>query len=463
LIIDMNLFTAILPDNERNIKLLFLMFFLGLIPGLVMAFAQASGIKILFSIFFILCLIMLRIKIPQLILLLTLVPMIFTFVSQDLANLVISAVVLFGLIWIGAKVALGRACFEHSTILEIIMAIYFFFALNIIISVLYNSTLNMYSISESVRYASYACMLFVLYYFMNKMKIITNLVLTALVVSVAIAVYSCYLAFDIGAKNLLQFAGVAMHGIRIGFTNANTIATVIANSIPIVMAYCMFGVERKWKLLSLVLLIFLILVWLPLNSRSSYLFIFGAVLTLVLFHNRRRLYLSIIIGVILGGYILVISDIFPLLKIFLRLEKGLTYRGDLWTAAIRMFAESPILGKGPEYFDRFKFYYMDPGFGRYTSGYNFGLSPHNVLLMRAVDMGIFAIVAQIFLWIIPIVIFVKDAKIVRHSRFYFLYLASGATLVGMVLRSITEVGNNVFSIIALVMLLRIPLLINNAD
>jgi O-antigen ligase len=459
-----NLFLQdILPASEDKIQIILMMVSLSLVSCITAILFPTYILKVIIIACLVLGLIIFKIRILQFMLLLTFLPMLFPIISQDLASLVISGLILFGLALLGGRVAFGQERLEHNKIFIAVVLLYFFFSFNTIISTFCNSSISAFTISESIRYFFYAGMLIVLYYFMTSTQIIRNLILTAIAASIAIATSSYYLAFTLGIRDLLLFGGIGMHGIHIGNTNANTIATVIANSMPILLAYWIFGIDKKKRYFCLFLCVYLFIIWLPLNSRSSYLFIFGALITLLMFHPRRWKYLSVISGLLLACYVVVASGIFPLLKVFLRLEKGLTNRGDLWTAAYRMFSESPLVGKGPDYFDKFKFYYMDPGYGRLTSGYNFGLSPHNVLLMRAVDMGIFAVIAQVLLWVLPIVVFIKNSKLIKFSQYYYIYLASGAILVGMVLRSIFEVGNNVFSAVALIIVIRMPELIKKND
>jgi O-antigen ligase len=201
----------------------------------------------------------------------------------------------------------------------------------------------------------------------------------------------------------------------------------------------------------------------PLNSRGSYLFTFAAFLALAMFHNRRNRFLLTIAGLFIAAYVVFATNVFPIFKILLRLENALTYREDLWDAAFRMIAESPVFGKGPDYFARFKYLYMDPGFGRFMIGAMSGLTPHNVLLYRAVDLGIPAVLVQLFLWIFPIMIFIKNSKFVKHSKYYYLYLACGAIWIGIIVRSMFDTGNNVVGMFALIIFLRMPKMIRDLE
>jgi O-antigen ligase len=104
---------------------------------------------------------------------------------------------------------------------------------------------------------------------------------------------------------------------------------------------------------------------------------------------------------------------------------------------------------------------MDPTVGRVGIGLTANASPHNLLLSRFVDLGIFGLAIQLLIWIIPIASFVKNEKYIRSSDNYFLYVGVAAILVGMYARWIFEVGGNVFGLIWAVILLKVDKLILN--
>ena len=132
------------------------------------------------------------------------------------------------------------------------------------------------------------------------------------------------------------------------------------------------------------------------------------------------------------------------------------YRGDLWSAAVRMINESPVLGKGFGFFDRFRFQYVDPGVGRIVIGSTGAISPHNMLLQKAVDLGIGASVALLFTWLLPIFYIVKNVKLLRQSQHFYLFAAFGAILVGSEVRDMFETGGTVLKIVLTAMIFKMP-------
>jgi O-antigen ligase len=455
---------AILPNYELDRKFIIPFGILITAVCLSMVLAPALAMNLVIVIFAISCILLFRIHVLQLVLISTMLPMILPFISQDMASIVISVLVTLSLSWIIGRIALGYGRLEHGWIIDIIIAFNIFFAINALVSTSYNSIFTIFAISEALKFIFYAGLLLIIYHYMNNISITQRLILTVIFASLLIATYCYYLASSvIGIKGFLMLGGMGMHGLSIGLSNANTISMVIANSIPILLAYIMFGHNKRKKLLCFLIFLYLLIIILPLNSRGTYLFIFTASFALIIFHNRRRRYLIIIAGLFVAGYIVMATNIFPILKLLLRLENALTYREDLWKAAFRMIAESPVLGKGPDYFMRYKFIYMDPSIGRFMIGSMGGLSPHNVLLLRAVDLGITAMLIQLFLWVFPIIIFIKNIKFVRYSQYFYLYLASGAIWIGIIFRSLFDTGNNVFGMIMLVTMLRMPIMLKKSS
>jgi O-antigen ligase len=227
------------------------------------------------------------------------------------------------------------------------------------------------------------------------------------------------------------------------------------------MAYLLYGNRRKMKRIYFCLFCSILAIWLLLNSRTDYLSIFVVVLVLIMFHRYRWRYISIIASFLFLGIIAIHT--IPLLKAALRLERGMTFREDLWQAAYRMILESPILGKGPGFYDRFKFMYMDPGIGRIAAGTLQNTTAHNTILMRAVDLGIGAAILQILFFAIPIFVFLKSVNEYKNSEHYHLYIALGLILIELELRSFFDTSGGVFVLIVSAIILKMPRLIRLAE
>ena len=401
-------------------------------------------------------LIFIKANVPQLLLLITIMPALFQIRIEQLGLVTFAVLIVSALFWIFAKTALGRGYFSHHRTLDILIAINIFFAFNTLISAFYNSALDQVAFMEIMRYLLYAGLISISYNFISDIGSIYKIIWTALAGSIAFSLAGYKIALSAGSHTFDLYGAAFLHASRIGLANANTIATVIANPLPILISYFMYGSKKSYKFLYLGIFSFLFLVWIVWNSRASYIYLFSAIFTLIMFNKNRWKYLSIIVAVAILIIVLTLARAVPILTDFLRLEMGLSHREVLWSAGLRMIAESPLLGKGPTFFDQNKYYYMDPNHGRLVSGTWTGISPHNVLIMRGVDMGILAIIAQIFYWIVPLVFFVKNAKKMAGSAYYYLYLATGAIWIGIIFRSQFDTGASIFSMIMLAAMFRLP-------
>jgi O-antigen ligase len=411
---------------------------------------------------FIAFLIVIRIHILQFLLLITIIPGVFPADFVRIANFAFSATVIVSLFWIASHIGLGYSHWKRNRSVELLVAINFLFALNMFFSSMYNSTNWLLTIIETTRFILYSGLIAVSYYFMNNFRVIQKVMWTGLAIAIPVAAFSFKTAMDMGMGQSIMKYGVAlMRQTVAGFVNPNALATLIAFPMPILLAYLMFRDGKNRKMLCLIILTFLAMAWLSLNSRANYVYLFTAFLTLTMFHKSRKKYLVTLMILIALCIILIATDAFPLLTMLLRLEGGVTYRDSLWKAAMRMVVESPLLGKGPGFFDQFKFHYMDPEAGRSIVGIWRGVAPHSVLVMRAVDMGIIAVIIQIFFWVLPIVSLVKNAKGLKNSEYYYLYLASGAMWAGLVFRSLTDTGGSVIGMLLLPVIYRIPQLTKN--
>lgn len=421
--------------------------------------APSLAAKSVVIIIMLVALILIKANVPQLLLLITIVPALFQIKMEQLGLAAFAILIASALFWSFAKTALGRGCLNHHRTLDVLIAINLFFAFNTFISALYNSALNQIAAMEIMRYLLYAGLIGISYDYISDIGSIQKVIWTALVGSIAFSLAGYKIALSAGEHTFDLYGAAFLHASRIGLANANTIATVIANPLPILISYLLYGGKKSYKFLYLIMFSFLFLVWIVWNSRASYIYLFSAIFTLILFNKNRWKYLSILAALAVLILVLALTRAVPILTDFLRLEMGLSHREVLWSAGLRMIAESPLLGKGPAFFDQNKYYYMDPGHGRLVSGTWTGISPHNVLIMRGVDMGILAIIAQIIYWVVPLVFFIKNAQKMAGSAYYYLYLAAGAVWIGIIIRSQFDTGASVFSMILLAAMFRLPQLI----
>ncbi len=452
---------SLFPDNRVNPRIFAVAAIISVLSCVITILLPAIPFQIFLLVLGSVLIIHYRVHVLLLILLLVTVATVLPDSFDQLTNALFTLLVFFVFLYLAASMLIAREKLQHSKYTDVLAILYLGFAINGAISSMYNSMLNQYAAAEIVRCIMYAGMLVASFHFIDNISLVKKVMWIFIVTAIALATYSYYLTVTLGPKAFVMQGITVMHGISGALANTNGTATLITYAMPIFLAYIMFGAEKRYRLMSSLIFIYILIVWIMLNSRGSYLFLFSSFIILILFHKNRWKYLSLILA---GVIILFISiNTIPILKLALRIQGGMTFREDLWQAAFRMIAENPILGKGFGYFDRFKFSYMDPGMGRSAMGIMYNLSTHNVLITRAVDMGIGAAIVQVVWWIIPAAYFIKHASQLRNSEYFYLYVAVGAIFIGLVIRCMFETSGTVVVLILTAMVFRVPNLIHNLD
>lgn len=454
---------GVLFDGRKKLGYFLPVVFIVLISCILSAWLPSITVKFLILVFVLVVIRILHMDMLQVLFLAALLGIIVPLQYRQLANLAFVLGVCLAAAWIVASVLLGYRRFDHHGQLDALAVIYILFAVNGTISTVNNGTLDSNAAIQIARYVLYGSAIAVTYHLIKDLKAVRRLMITLLVIAVIIATHGFQIAFTVGIKAFLIQGITYMHGLAGALSNPTFAAGVLTNAMPIPLAYLMFG-KDKWKhYLFLGLTIYFTLIWVLWNSRSNYLFLFSAFLTLLLFHEKRKRYLFAIVCFAVAAIVIIQSGMIPSLDKLLRIEGGLTYRGDLWQAAMGMIAESPILGKGFGYYGRFKFMYMDPGWGRRLTGTWEDLSPHNVLFEKAVQMGIGASLLQLILWTVPVVFMARNWRHIRHSEYFYLYAACGAIWVGIIFRSLFAIGGNLFGLFLLPIIFKMPMLVRREE
>jgi O-antigen ligase len=352
------------------------------------------------------------------------------------------------------KVLFKNEKVSNDSYLNVIIISYLILALNATMSIIYNSNISFFAIGEIAKYALSGIFIMLCFHLINNPQNIEKLFTTVLVMAILVATYGYYLVYKIGITAFIVVGSFVMHGVSGGMSNPGTLALVVLYPLPILISYLIFGGDSHKKRIYIFILIYLFPVWILWNSRGNYLFFLASFIMLLAFHKKKFKYYSIIISLSILAIISI--NLIPLLRQFLRLESGLTYRGDLWVSAFRMFAESPIFGKGPGYYSQFKYSYMDPGIGRNMVGMMSNSTPHNVLLLRAVDLGFGGVLAQVVIWIISLIALIRNSKYIKNSRYYYLYLGFGALVFGNMAYSMIDVGGSMIVLIVLAAMFKLP-------
>ncbi len=452
------------PDAGWRLLLFMLIIMFALFSSIITLCFPAFAKIIIVIIILLGILVIIRLSFLQLLLLITVIPSILPSFYVKISNIAFTLILITAVFWIIFSSDRYKYRWYRNSKLEIISSLYLFFAISMLLSSLYNSTSVVLCVFEIIRYIFYGGLILVSYYLMKDIKDIKKVLWTGLVVAVVIAFYSYKTAIDMGVGNAIMRYGIGIMRQSVSvFVNSNSIATLITFPMPLLISYIMYSNDKTRIKYCWIAFLFLAIPWFSLNSRANYLYLFTVYCILAIFHPKRNMHILVILSVILVITGIIVFNLFPILSMLLRLESGVTYRDSLWKAAIKMIQESPLLGKGPGYFEQYKFYYMDPEAGRAIVGNWQGVATHSFLIQRGVEMGLPAIIVQVFIWLYPIISFVKNAKYVESSNYKYLYLAGGAMWIGLICRSIMDTGGSVVGLLLLPLIFRIPELVHNKD
>jgi len=308
------------------------------------------------------------------------------------------------------------------------------------ISMYVNMRFDKRAILEVIRFFSLCPLFLIMFSFLKDVSVIKKIAATIIFVNLSITAYSYILLFDLGLQGFVLQGITAMHGYFEGFVNPNSMAMMICYSLPIIVAYLLFNKEKMIKNRYVYFcLVFIILIWLLWNSRSSYIYVFVSVVVLMGFHKKRKIFYSIII---FSGIAAILSlNYIPFAKDILRIESGLSLRESLWDSAINMFVQNPFFGTGPSSFSSIGYYYNESIIAKSIIGMGFGGGAHNLILQKMAELGFLSILIIIFCWFFMIYQFVKNHKMMRDSKYYYLYLAAFASIIGLIVRSAFESGD----------------------
>ena len=154
------------------------------------------------------------------------------------------------------------------------------------------------------------------------------------------------------------------------------------------------------------------------------------------------------------GVLVTVSAI-PLVKDLLRLEVGVSHRGEIWNAAIKMLRESPLFGKGPGAFNEMKYTYMSIN-TRAFFGAKANFSTHNLLLLRACELGLVGAISLVLFWLTSVIIIIKNTKFVKDTDLFPIFAGCCAIFIGSISRSFFESGGNYLVFLALAVIINAP-------
>lgn len=449
-------------------ELYFLLLFSILSPIAVLFFSGKVALLISMALFLSLVFVFLRVHIIQVFMLTLLLGGLFfqsnTYHFIIFYNVFFAFLIMYYFLYQCIKPELSDKISYHLEIAGFFLLLGFIAFLSMIVNARFTSR----GILETIRYFSLCPLFLILYFFMKDKIMISKMLATVMFISIFFAFYSYWIVYNMGLKGFLIYGITSLHGVHTELGNANSLAMIIGYSLPVLLSYMMFGKNKMKKPYVFLGVLFLIIIWFLCNSRSSYVYLFFSIILLISFHKKRLRYFALILLSIILGAVFLSS--LPILQDILRLESGLSLREELWKTAVEMIKDNPILGTGPGSYGEAKYYYMVPSKARNILGVTLGLSPHNLILAKASDLGIGAVVIILAFWFYVLYFLIKHEKDMRNSDYYYLYLASGAIFIGLIFRSIFEIGNmignarlneNILTLFFVALIFRLPTLIKD--
>ncbi len=232
------------------------------------------------------------------------------------------------------------------------------------------------------------------------------------------------------------------------YSNINTSGLYIIILFPLTLSTLYLKLFRRYKTLSIILLIFLSIGVILISSRVAF---FGVILgtAIVLFFlNKKAFKLFSILFISLALVNIILNPFGPAIDIALRLEEGLSQHDHFWELAINIIKAHPLLGIGPGAYSYEEFKYipvmLDSYSGQvmvYINNVTFGSNnSHNFYLVFISDMGILGAISSVFL---PVVFF-RILYLVRRKykpinrEVYIIIIAIIAVGVCLFIRSFGE-------------------------
>lgn len=234
---------------------------------------------------------------------------------------------------------------------------------------------------------------------LDKLKLIINaLIISGSILSISILNEFIQRGFTI----ILE--GNALFRLGGFFSNANFVSVIIFIAVMLSLASFISANKGLKKNVYLLSCAFNCLVLLLNNSRSSLLALFVAVVTLLLFMNRKVMWRALFLLLTFTLILLLFTDAFRFLEFYLRLEHLGSGRENYWSMALNTFADNPIFGVGPSSFKYVMYKYLPVQLGswdeqimaRLISITDFGYQ-HNFFLLIASEMGVVGVFAGSFL------------------------------------------------------------------
>lgn len=285
---------------------------------------------------------------------------------------------------------------------------------------------------------------YVFYSLIRDEKNIHNYLFAIMIVAFILATVSLVLLYSTGfslldtiSKNRVRVSGI--------ISNAEASSNFYLISFPFIIFLFLINKRTLYRIITLLVAFYFFLGLSIAMSRSAILGI--ALSTTVIFFvlRRRRFYQFLFSFIVLSLLFLFIEPLNEIIRLFLRIEEGMSARDYIWSMSINIIRDYPVFGMGPGVYKYKVFNYFPYMFNSWWGGlmiYFYEISDgvnfsHNFFLVLFTEMGILGLITAITLPLIYIKIGIKT--ILRYKNEtqekYYLIVALFAIGISIIFRN----------------------------
>ena len=285
---------------------------------------------------------------------------------------------------------------------------------------------------------------YVFYSLIKDERDIHNYLFAIMIVAFILATVSLVLLFSTGFSLLDTFS---KNRVRVSalITNAEASSNFYLISFPFIIVLFLIKKNTLYRIITLLVALYFFLGLSLAMSRSA---ILGIVLsTAIVFFilRRRRFYQFALSIIILSLLFIFIEPLNEILRLFLRIEEGVSARDYIWSMSLNIIRDYPVFGMGPGVYKYKVFNYFPYMFDSWwgglmiyfydiTDGVNFS---HNFFLVLFTEMGILGLMTAVTLPLIYIKIGIKTIKRYKNEiqEKYYLIVALFAIGISIIFRN----------------------------
>ncbi|KYN77085.1 exopolysaccharide biosynthesis protein [Clostridium sporogenes] len=290
------------------------------------------------------------------------------------------------------------------------------------ISIIY-ATDKKLALQEGIRISTYVVLFFIIKYDMYKKEMIDKIIYSSISVSLIIGIIGIYEYFNgLGLQQSGKFGSI----IRVSSTieNSNNLGAFFLLILFPFIILTLKEKNRKRKILLLLCSLLTLFNIIVSFSRNAWLGLIIGYIALIFVYNLRLVY-----GGILGsGIAFCIPKISNRLREIGDISQNLS-RVSLWTIAVKMIKEHPILGVGNGNYRTLysKYYNKVKHLGDYKAHENF--HPHNAYLKAQCELGIVGSISLIGFLVSSLIKTNKFSNNVDNDFYKYFYKGFTASIV----------------------------------